>query len=91
MCGPNLLKETWGQPPISVYSMKTDGENLIATELDDYYGDGNLACSYYIDTAEVYQMNMEDSEDIAICQSRSGEPTIDWQSLKRELSEDGLL
>jgi hypothetical protein len=71
--------------------MQTDGENLIATELDDYYEDGELAYSHYIDIAEVYQMIKEDSEDIALCQSRSGEPTVDWQDLKRELSKDGLL
>jgi hypothetical protein len=89
MSGPNLTKETWGQPPISVYVMETDGENLMATELDDYYGE--LAYSHYIDISEVYQMIKEDSEDIALCQSRSEEPTVDWQDIKRELSEDGLL
>jgi hypothetical protein len=71
--------------------MQANGENLIGTELDDYYGDGELVYSTYMDTAEVYQTTKEDSEDIALCQSRSGEPTVDWQNLKRELSKDGLL
>jgi hypothetical protein len=78
-------KETWGQPPISVYKMESDG----AIELDDCYGE--LARSHYIDVSKVYEMMKEDLEDVTLCNSRLNEPTVDWRDLKRELTEDGLL
>jgi hypothetical protein len=35
--------ESWGQPPICFYSLRSDGENMYATVLDDPYGE--LSCS----------------------------------------------
>ena len=33
----DIETETWGQPSIYVYKMDSDGENLSAVVLDDYY------------------------------------------------------
>jgi len=80
--------ESWGQPPISVYKMDSDGENLYATELDDYYGE--LACSNYTISDMAY-LAQEDMEDIALFQQSLDEPTVTWKDLKQELTRDGLL
>ena len=80
--------ESWGQPPISVYKMYSDGENLYATELDDYYGE--LAYSNYTISDMAY-LAQEDMEDIALFQQSLDEPTVTWKDLKQELTRDGLL
>lgn len=84
----DIVMESWGQPPISVYKMDSDGENLYATELDDYYGE--LSCSNYVGSDRIY-LTQEDLEDIALFERSFNEPTVAWKDLKQELTKDGLL
>jgi len=85
----DVITESWGQPPISVYKMDSDGKNLYATELDDYYGE--LAYSSYDTRSDVISLTQEDMEDIALFEQSFNEPTVAWKDLKQELREDGLL
>ena len=80
--------ERWGQPPISVYKMYSDGEKLYATELDDYYGE-----LIYFDEglSNIVSLLEEDRQDIALFRRTLNEPTITWEDLKRELAKDGVL
>ena len=79
--------ESWGQPPISIYKMDSDGENLYATELDDYYGE--LAYSNYA-ISDMAFLTQEDMEDIALLQQSLDESTVTWKVLKQKLTRDGL-
>jgi hypothetical protein len=88
MDGADIAMESWGQPPISIYKMDSDGENLYATELDDYYGE--LAYSDY-PGSDIAPLTQEDKEDLALYERTLNEPTIAWKDLKRELTKDGLL
>ena len=87
----NMLEtgtERWGQPPICVYKMYSDGEKLYATELDDYYGE--LAYSGY-GISNIISLPEEDRQDIALFNRTLNEPTIAWEDLKQELAKDGVL
>lgn len=84
----DITTETWGQPPISVYKLDSDGESLYAIELDDYYGE-LIAATYA--SGEILTMTPEDIEDIALFEQSLNEPTVAWKDIKEELSKDGLL
>lgn len=84
----DITTETWGQPPIYIYSMDSDGENLYATELDDYYGE--LAYTDYA-VSDIVSLTQEDIEDIASFEHSLNEPTVAWKDLKEELTKDGIL
>ena len=80
--------ESWGQPPICVYRMDSDGENLYVTELDDRYG--QLVLSGY-GGSHIAPLTSEDLEDIALFEQTVNQPTVAWTDLKQELAKDGLL
>jgi hypothetical protein len=84
----DITTETWGQPPIYIYAIESDGENLYATKLDDYYGE--LSYIDY-DAFDIISLTQEDMEDIALFEQSLNEPTVPWKDLKRELTSDGLL
>ena len=84
----SVITESWGQPPISTYKMDSDGENLYAEKLDDYYGE--LSCSNYVGSDRIY-LTQEDLEDLASFDLSFNESTVAWEDLKRELTKDGLL
>ncbi|HDZ69002.1 MAG TPA: hypothetical protein ENH43_01100 [Phycisphaerales bacterium] len=84
----DIATETWGQPPIYVYTMESDGENLYATELDDFYGElAYINC----DVSDIISLMQEDMQDITLFEQSVNEPTVAWKDLKRELTKDGLL
>ena len=84
----SIIRESWGQPPISIYKMDSDGESLYATELDDYYGE--LTCSNYFGSDMMY-LTPEDLADLALFDLSFNEPTVAWEDLKQEFTKDGLL
>lgn len=80
--------ERWGQPPICLYKMYSDGEKLYATELDDFYGELTYSDE---GLSNIVSLLEEDREDIALFKQTLNEPTVAWQDLKQELAKDGLL
>lgn len=84
----NIVQETWGQPPISIYKVDNDGENLYAMQLRDFYGE--LACSNYIRDDMVY-LTPEDLEDLILFEDTVNDATVKWSDLKEELTRDGIL
>lgn len=81
-------RESWGQPPISQYTIDTDGQGMYATALYDPYGE--LGCSNipHVDMAILMD---EDVEDMAIFVETRDESPILWERVKEELTRDGLL
>ncbi len=82
------VSESWGQPPICLYSISSDGENMYATALYDPYGE--LSCSNDPPTIATF-LTDEDVEDLSIFMETRNEPLIPWEQVKEELARDGLL
>jgi hypothetical protein len=83
-----VTTESWGQPPISQYTIDSDGESMYATALYDPYGE--LGCSNVPRTDPVC-LTDEDIEDLSIFMETRNEPLIPWEQVKEELARDGLL
>jgi hypothetical protein len=80
--------ERWGQPPISLYSISSDGENMYATALYDPYGELSSSSEPRVDLTF---LGDEDVEDLSIFMETRDEPLTPWQEVKEELARDGLL
>jgi hypothetical protein len=82
------MRESWGQPSISFYSVSSDGENMYATALYDPYGE--LGCSNEPHTHTPI-LTDEDVEDMAIFVETQNEELMPWEQVKEDLARDGLL
>lgn len=82
------VSESWGQPPICLYSISSDGENMYATALYDPYGE--LGCCNVPRTTATF-LTDEDIEDLSIFMETRDDRLIPWKQVKEELARDGLL
>ena len=83
-----LKTETWGQPPVYCYIINSNGVDMSAIQLNDYYG--RLVFSDQVEM-ELFTNDNTDVEDMALFHHRVQEPTITWENLKRNLTQNGLL
>ena len=80
--------ESWGQPPISQYTIESDGQSMYATALYDPYTE--LGCSNLPRADSTFPTD-EDIEDLSIFMETRDEPLMPWEQVKEELARDGLL